>query len=67
MVDSPNQRLVSYTVCVDRFLDTLINSGQCLLIYVYNRIQGGIRRGGPTPALAPRMPAITEDVGQSRP
>ena len=25
-------------------------------------IQGGLRRGGLTPALAPRMPVITEDV-----
>ena len=30
-------------------------------------IQGGLRRGGMTPALAPRMPTITEDVDKSRP
>ena len=29
-------------------------------------VQGGLRRGGLTPALAPRMPVITEDVGKSR-
>ena len=29
--------------------------------------QRGLRRGGLTPALAPRMPVITEDVGKSRP
>ena len=28
-------------------------------------IQGGLRRGGLTPALAPRMPAITEDAVQA--
>ena len=29
--------------------------------------QGGLCRSGLTPALAARMPAITEDVGKSRP
>ena len=31
------------------------------------RVQAGLRRGGLTPALAPRMPAITEHIGKSRP
>ena len=30
-------------------------------------LQGGVRRGGLTPALAPHMLIITEDVGKSRP
>ena len=30
-------------------------------IYIHN-LQGGLRRGGLTPALSPRMAAITEDV-----
>ena len=30
-------------------------------------LQGGVRRGGLTPALAPRMPVFPEDVGKSRP
>ena len=30
-------------------------------------IQGGLHHGGLTPALAPRMPVITEDEGKSRP
>ena len=32
-------------------------------------LQGGFRRGGLTPALAPRMPTMTEDVrvGKSMP
>lgn len=29
--------------------------------------KGGLRRGGVTPALAPCMPVMTEDVGKSRP
>ena len=31
----------------------------CSLIYI---VQGGLRRGGLTPALAPSMSVITEDV-----
>ena len=30
-------------------------------------LQGGRRRRGMTPALAPRIPVMTEDVGKSRP
>ena len=30
-------------------------------------VQVGLCHGGLTPALAPRMPVITEDVGKSRP
>ena len=30
-------------------------------------VQGGLRRIGLTPALAPRMPEMTKDVGKSRP
>ena len=30
-------------------------------------VQGGLRRGGMTPTLAPRMPATTENVDESRP
>ena len=39
----------------------------CDIIYLVLRsiIQGGFRRGGLTPALAPRMPLITEDVVQA--
>ena len=33
--------------------------------YKYNK--RGFASGGLTPALAPRMPVITEDVGKSRP
>ena len=33
----------------------------------YSLLEGGLRRGGLAPALALRMPAITEDVGKSRP
>ena len=30
--------------------------------YLYMYLQGGLRRGGLTPAMAPRMPVLTEDV-----
>ena len=35
----------------------IINGMKNKILYVY--IQGGIRRGGLTPALAPRMPVIS--------
>ena len=31
------------------------------------RIQGGLRRGGLTPALAPRMPVMAKNISKSRP
>ena len=33
-----------------------------VLLKVHTGIQGGLHRGGMTPALAPRMPVVTEDV-----
>ena len=38
-----------------------------LHIFVFTYLRGGLRRGGLTPALAPRMLVMTEDVGKSRP
>ena len=35
--------------------------------YLKIQLQEVLRRGGLTPALAPRMPEMTEDVGKSRP
>ena len=38
------------------------NKQQIYEAYLYIPDTKGLRRGGLTPALAPRMPAITEDV-----
>ena len=36
-----------------------------LFIYCFKCVQGGFCRGGLTPALAPRMLVITEDVAKA--
>ena len=52
---SPSQRLV-FSGARKAYVDSY-----------YTHIQGGLLRGGMTPALAPRRPVITEDVSTSRP
>ena len=37
-----------------------------IYLHIFICLQGGLCRGGLTPALAPRMPVITKDVGKSR-
>ena len=42
-------------------------AGDVQQVYTYDiHLQGGLRRGGLTPALAPRVPGMTGDVGKSR-
>ena len=52
------------------FLVTLVKENEALLEadwYYCITHTGVLRRGGMTPALAPRMPVVVEDAGKSRP